>query len=130
MKVVKNKVAPPFKQAEFDIAYGEGISWEGSVLDVALEHKLIQKSGSYFSFGDERLGQGRTNVKAFLVEHPDVTAKLLEGIQAAAARHRRPDPQGHRRRAGQAADGSALGGRRPTTSAAAKANGASLAPVE
>src|SRR6266513_2719094 len=83
VKVVKNKVAPPFKQAEFDIAYGEGISWEGSVLDVALEHKLVQKSGSYFSFGDERLGQGRTNVKAFLVEHTDVTAKLLEGIQAA-----------------------------------------------
>ena len=75
MKVVKNKVAPPFKQAEFDIAYGEGISWEGSVLDVALEHKVIQKSGSYFSFGDERLGQGRTNVKAFMVEHPDVTTQ-------------------------------------------------------
>jgi recombination protein RecA len=82
VKVVKNKVAPPFKQAEFDIAYGEGISWEGSVLDVALEHKVIQKSGSYFSFGDERLGQGRTNVKAFLVEHPDVTGKILDAIQA------------------------------------------------
>ena len=81
VKVVKNKVAPPFKQAEFDIAYGEGISWEGSVLDVALEHKIIQKSGSYFSFGDERLGQGRTNVKAFLVEHPDITAKVLGAIQ-------------------------------------------------
>jgi recombination protein RecA len=83
VKVVKNKVAPPFKQAEFDIAYGEGISWEGSVLDVALDHKLIQKSGSYFSFGDERLGQGRTNVKAFLVEHTDVTDRLLDAIQAA-----------------------------------------------
>src|SRR6266513_1417453 len=83
VKVVKNKVAPPFKQAEFDIIYGDGISWEGSVLDVALERKLVQKSGSYFSYGDERLGQGRTNVKAFLVEHTDVTAKLLEGIQAA-----------------------------------------------
>ena len=82
VKVVKNKVAPPFKQAEFDIAYGEGISWEGSVLDVALEHKVIQKSGSYFSFGDERLGQGRNNVKAFLVEHPDVTGKILDAIQA------------------------------------------------
>jgi recombination protein RecA len=83
VKVVKNKVSPPFKQAEFDIAYGEGISWEGSVLDVALEKKVITKAGSYFSFGDERLGQGRTNVKAFMVEHPDVTTKVLEGIQAA-----------------------------------------------
>jgi recombination protein RecA len=83
VKVVKNKVAPPFKQAEFDIAYGEGISWEGSVLDVALERKVIQKSGSYFSFGDERLGQGRNNVKAFMVEHPDVTTKVLEAIQEA-----------------------------------------------
>jgi recombination protein RecA len=98
VKVVKNKVAPPFRQAEFDIAYGEGISWEGSLLDVALERKVIQKSGSFFSFGDERLGQGRTNVKAFLVEHPDVTAKVLEAIQAAmpdavvAARGPRPAP--------------------------------------
>ncbi len=82
VKIVKNKVAPPFKQAEFDIAYGEGISWEGSVLDVALEKKIITKSGSYFSYGDERLGQGRTNVKAFLAEHPDVTAKILDDIQA------------------------------------------------
>jgi len=90
VKVVKNKVAPPFKQAEFDIAYGEGISWEGSVLDVALEKKVIQKSGSYFSFGDERLGQGRTNVKAFLVEHPDVTAKVLEAIQEAMPEVRVP----------------------------------------
>jgi recombination protein RecA len=82
VKIVKNKVAPPFKQAEFDIAYGEGISWEGSVLDVALEKKIITKSGSYFSYGDERLGQGRTNVKAFLAEHPDVTTKILDDIQA------------------------------------------------
>jgi recombination protein RecA len=82
VKIVKNKVAPPFKQAEFDIAYGEGISWEGSVLDVALEKKIITKSGSYFSYGDERLGQGRTNVKAFMAEHPDVTAKILDEIQA------------------------------------------------
>ena len=72
VKVVKNKVAPPFKQAEFDIIYGDGISWEGSVLDVGLERKLVQKSGSYFSFADERLGQGRQNATAFLREHPDV----------------------------------------------------------
>jgi recombination protein RecA len=82
VKVVKNKVAPPFKQAEFDIIYGDGISWEGSVLDVGLEKKLVQKSGSYFSYEDERLGQGRQNATAFLREHPDVTERLLRAVQA------------------------------------------------
>jgi recombination protein RecA len=81
VKVVKNKVAPPFKQCEFDIIYGDGISWEGSVLDVALERKLVQKSGSYFSYADERLGQGRQNAIAFLREHPDVTQAILRAIQ-------------------------------------------------
>jgi recombination protein RecA len=82
VKVVKNKVAPPFKQAEFDIIYGTGVSWEGSVLDVGLERKIVQKSGSYFSFGDERLGQGRQNAAAFLGEHPDVVQAILTRIQA------------------------------------------------
>jgi recombination protein RecA len=82
VKVVKNKVAPPFKQAEFDIIYGSGISWEGTVLDVGLERKIVQKSGSYFSFEDERLGQGRQNATAFLREHPDVCQTILTRIQA------------------------------------------------
>jgi recombination protein RecA len=82
VKVVKNKVAPPFKQAEFDIIYGSGISWEGTVLDAALERKVVQKSGSYFSFEDERLGQGRQNATAFLREHPDVTNQILTRVQA------------------------------------------------
>jgi recombination protein RecA len=82
VKVVKNKVAPPFKQAEFDIIYGSGISWEGTVLDVGLERKIVQKSGSYFSFEDERLGQGRQNATAFLREHPDVCQQILARIQA------------------------------------------------
>jgi recombination protein RecA len=82
VKVVKNKVSPPFKQAEFDIIYGSGISWEGTVLDAALERKIVQKSGSYFSFDDERLGQGRQNATAFLREHPDVAQRILARVQA------------------------------------------------
>jgi recombination protein RecA len=81
VKVVKNKVAPPFKQAEFDILYGTGFSWEGTVVDVAVDRKVVTKSGSYFSFGDERLGQGRQNATAFLREHPDVTQAILQQIQ-------------------------------------------------
>ena len=81
VKVVKNKVAPPFKQAEFDIIYGTGISWEGTVLDTGIERKVVTKSGSYFSFGDERLGQGRQNATAFLKEHPDVTQQILQRLQ-------------------------------------------------
>jgi len=81
VKVVKNKVATPFKQAEFDIIYGQGIPWEGTVLDVALEKKVVQKAGSYFSFGDERLGQGRQNATNFLVENPDLVQQILAQIQ-------------------------------------------------
>ena len=83
-KVVKNKMAPPFKYAEFDILFGTGVSWEGTVLDAALERKIVQKSGSYFSFEDERLGQGRQNATAFLREHPDVCEAILERIQVLA----------------------------------------------
>jgi recombination protein RecA len=84
VKVAKNKVAPPFKLAEFDIVYGSGIPWEGTVLDVALEKKIVQKAGSYFSFGDERLGQGRQNASAFLAENPDLVQQILARIQAEA----------------------------------------------
>ena len=84
VKVVKNKVAPPFKQAEFDIIYGSGISWESTVLDVGIERKIVAKSGSYFSFGDERLGQGRQNAASFLKEHPDVVQQILQQIQVQA----------------------------------------------
>src|SRR6202795_2519994 len=81
VKVAKNKVAPPFKQAEMDILYGEGLSGEGTVLDVGLERTIVQKSGSYFSYGNERLGQGRQNASAFLKEHPDVVQLILHAIQ-------------------------------------------------
>ena len=78
VKVVKNKVAPPFRQADFDIEFGKGISGAGCILDLGLEHGVVKKSGSFFSYGDERLGQGRNNAKVFLVEHPEI-AKEIEG---------------------------------------------------
>ena len=76
VKVVKNKVAPPFRQAEFDILYGIGISREGDILDLAVNMDIVTKRGSYYSFGDQRLGQGRENVKAFLRENPDLLMEL------------------------------------------------------
>ena len=76
VKVVKNKVAAPFREAEFDILYNEGISREGELLDFAVEKGLVQKAGTWFSFGEERLGQGRENARMFLKEHADVRAKL------------------------------------------------------
>ena len=81
VKVVKNKVAPPFKTAEFDIMYGTGISREGAILDVATELKIVNKSGAWFSYGEERLGQGRENVKEFLKEHADIAAQIEERIR-------------------------------------------------
>ena len=78
VKVVKNKVAAPFRQAEFDIEFGKGISTAGCILDLGIEHSIITKSGSFFSYGDERLGQGRDNAKGYLDGHPEV-AKEIEG---------------------------------------------------
>jgi recombination protein RecA len=76
VKVVKNKIAPPFKQAEFDIMYGTGISREGILIDMATELNIINKSGAWYSYNDDRLGQGRENVKDFLKEHPEVSAEI------------------------------------------------------
>ncbi len=83
VKVVKNKVAPPFKQAEFDIEFGKGISTSGCILDLGLEHGLVTKSGSFFSYKDERLGQGRGNAKAYLDEHAEVAREIEDGIYEA-----------------------------------------------
>jgi recombination protein RecA len=80
VKVVKNKVAPPFRQAEFDIEFGKGISTSGCILDLGIEHNIVTKSGSFFSYGDERLGQGRNNAKAFLDEHTDRRAEIEDKI--------------------------------------------------
>ncbi len=83
VKVVKNKVAPPFKQAEFDIEFGKGISTSGCLLDLGLEHNIVTKSGSFFSYGEERLGQGRSNAKAYLDEHPQMAGEIEQRIYAA-----------------------------------------------
>jgi recombination protein RecA len=82
VKVVKNKVAPPFKVVEFDIMYGEGISKEGSLLDIGIEHGVVQKSGAWFAYGDERLGQGRENAKQTLKENDEVRERILAEIYA------------------------------------------------
>ncbi|MFT5233202.1 MAG: recombination protein RecA [Candidatus Krumholzibacteriia bacterium] len=80
VKVVKNKVAPPFKKAEFDILYGEGISKEGDLIDLGVEAEIIQKSGAWYSYGEERLGQGRENVRILLKENPDLYAEIKEKV--------------------------------------------------
>jgi recombination protein RecA len=77
VKVVKNKVAPPFREAEFDVMYGEGISREGDLLDLAVDRKIVEKSGTWFAYSGERLGQGRENVKQFLRDNPD-TFRAIE----------------------------------------------------
>ncbi len=83
VKVVKNKVAPPFKQVEFDIMYGEGISRTGELLDLGVKTGVVEKSGSWYSFGDERIGQGRENAKTFLQEHPETADEIEFGIREA-----------------------------------------------
>jgi len=83
VKVVKNKVAPPFRQVEFDIMYGTGISKMGELIDLGVQGGVVEKSGSWFSYGDERIGQGRENAKNFLAEHPDVALAIENKIRAA-----------------------------------------------
>ena len=83
VKVVKNKVAPPFRQAEFDIMYGTGISKEGSILDTAVQYNIVDKSGSWFTYGEERLGQGREAAKAFLANNPDLRDEIDHRVRVA-----------------------------------------------
>ena len=86
VKVVKNKVAPPFKVSEFDIMYGKGISKMGEIIDLGVEHDIIDKSGSWFSYGDTKLGQGRDSVKSILKDNPELSdeieAKIVEATKA------------------------------------------------
>ena len=81
VKVVKNKVAPPFREAEFDIMFGHGISKEGDILDLAVEENIIQKSGAWFAYNDEKIGQGRENAKLYLKEHPDVMDEVEQRVR-------------------------------------------------
>ena len=83
VKVVKNKVAPPFKEAFFDIMFGKGISTSGDILDLAIEQKIIDKSGAWFSYGSEKIGQGRDNAKQYLEKNPDIMAEIEEQIRGA-----------------------------------------------
>ncbi|HXP93510.1 MAG TPA: recombinase RecA [Candidatus Binatia bacterium] len=89
VKVVKNKVAPPFRQAEFDITYGRGISKMGSIIDVALERNIVGKSGSWYTYGDQRIGQGRENAKVYLEEHielaGEIETKIREALKASVS---------------------------------------------
>jgi recombination protein RecA len=81
VKIVKNKLAPPFREAEFDVMYGEGISREGDLLDLAVEHKIVEKSGAWFAYGGDRLGQGRENAKAFLRDNPVIFKTIEERVR-------------------------------------------------
>ncbi|MEE8625553.1 MAG: recombinase RecA, partial [Acidiferrobacterales bacterium] len=82
-KVVKNKMAPPFREAHFDINFGQGISREGELLDLGVEHKIIEKSGSWFSYGQEQLGQGREHSKVFLRENPEISGAIEHKLKVA-----------------------------------------------
>jgi len=83
VKVIKNKVAPPFRQIEFDIMYGEGISKRGELIDLGVKAGVVDKSGSWFSYGDQRIGQGRENAKQFLKDNPDIANEIESKIRNA-----------------------------------------------
>ena len=91
-KVVKNKMAPPFKQAEFDIVYGKGISREGSIIDMGVEAGIVRKSGSWFTYGDDQLGQGKENVRPFLVDNPELANEIEQKILVSLGIGEAPDP--------------------------------------
>ena len=82
VKVVKNKVAPPFKQVQFDILYGEGISLEGELIDLGVEHDLVEKSGAWYSYNGTRIGQGKDNVRSYLKENPEMADEINAKIRA------------------------------------------------
>ena len=101
VKVVKNKVAPPFKQAEFDIMFGTGISREGEILDLAAECNVVNKSGAWYSYNGERIGQGRENVKVYLKDHPEICEEIEKQVRIQY--HLLPEEEGTAQVAGKAA---------------------------
>jgi len=98
-KVVKNKMAPPFKQAEFDIVYGKGISREGSIIDMGVEAGIVRKSGSWFTYGDDQLGQGKENVRQFLVDNPELANEIEQKILVALGIAEEPEPEKNTKKA-------------------------------
>src|SRR6266540_1383764 len=92
VKVVKNKVAPPFREAEFDVMYGEGISKTGDLLDLAVDKRIVEKSGAWFAYGGERLGQGRENAKQFLKDNPDVHKAVEDRVRRELGMTREAEP--------------------------------------
>ena len=94
IKVVKNKVAPPFREAEFDIMFGKGISKEGDVLDLAASVGIVQKSGAWFAYGGDKIGQGRENAKAYLREHPEITDEIEHKVRVAYGMSKEEAPEG------------------------------------
>ena len=82
VKVVKNKVAPPFKMTEFDIMYGKGISKEGDIIDLAIKGDIIEKMGAWFSYGDMKIGQGKENSKKYLLENPDIYEEIIKKVRS------------------------------------------------
>ncbi len=101
VRIVKNKVAPPFKEAHFDIMYGEGISTEGDLLDMAVQMEVVEKSGAWYSFEKERIGQGRENVKTFLKENPDIFEQIREKTKAALGMTTTETPEEEAAQSGQ-----------------------------
>jgi recombination protein RecA len=98
VKVVKNKLAPPFKQVEFDIMYGEGVSKMGEIIDLGVKAGVVEKSGAWFSYDSQRIGQGRENAKTFLKNNPDIAAKIETAIAPNCRPDRREDLAGPRTR--------------------------------
>ena len=119
VKVVKNKMAPPFKEVEFDIIYGEGISKEGDLLDLAVTHNIIEKSGTWFTYQDERMGQGRENARQWLKDHPEAIAKIRDSVLIKS---------GIKKAAAAPAGATAAGKPMPATSAEAAAPAKAAAP--